>query len=502
MIWRIARKELLGNLITLRFSVGTALFLALVVLFTSVLIGEYRQKLERYNGQVARNSEELRQLMTFRNLKPTVYKPPEVLSVFSKGLEDNIADEVQISINAVPVPKGAYTAKNPLLSVFPVLDIVLIFKLVISILILLFVYDAISGEKEDKTLALMLANLIPRHQVLLGKFLGGMITIAIPITIGFLAAGLILSVSPTVNLTASEWVRIISMYFISLVMVGVLCCMGLFLSSITKQASQTLISLFFLWVLLVIVAPNSNTYLAARINPVESRREIDSQLTEFRGELRNKVRDFYRQYPRTDYYYVQSDATEPGGYYHWYASKSQVRLEQELYAFSEPLQIDYADRAWQLEKSYLESLKKQKKLASTLSLISPLSVYEILVSALARSDAASFERFYEQAVEYRRQLIDYLYDKKAFSSIRYFATVKEEHLFDVKNIEEYSALRKKYENVKAEHLNLDDLPRFSFKPESPADTLKKILPGFGLLCFIGVLFFICAFVAFLKYDVR
>jgi len=99
-------------------------------------------------------------------------------------------------------------------------------------------------------------------------------------------------------------------------------------------------------------------------------------------------------------------------------------------------------------------------------------------------------------------LIDYLYDKKAFSSIRYFATVKEEHLFDVKNIEEYDVLRKKYENVKAEHLNLDDLPRFSFKPESPADTAKRILPGVGLLFFTGVLFFICTFVAFLKYDVR
>jgi len=502
MTWRIARKELLGNLITMRFSVGTALFLALVVLFTSVLISDYRQKLERYNGMMTKNSEELRQLMTYQNLRPTVYKPPEVLSVFSRGVEDNIAKEVQISIASVPVPKGAYTAKNPLLSVFPVLDIVLIFKLVISILILLFVYDAISGEKEDRTLALMLSNDVPRHQVLLGKFIGGMITISIPITIGFIAASLILSVSPTVNLAASEWLRIVLMYLVSLIMAGALCCLGLFFSSITRQASETLIFLFFLWVLFVLVVPNSSSFMAAKISPVKSRREIDSQITEFHRELGNKVRDFYRQYPRTDYYYVQSDATEPGGYYHWYASKSQVRLEQGLYAFSEPLQIDYADRAWQLEKSYLESLKKQKKLASTLSLISPLSVYEILVSALAKSDAASFERFYEQAVEYRRQLIDYLYDKKAFSSIRYFATVKEEHLFDVKNIEEYSALRKKYENVKAKHLNLDDLPRFSFKPESPADTLKRILPGFGLLCFIGVLFFICAFVAFLKYDVR
>jgi len=502
MTWHLARKELLANLITMRFSIGTALFLALVVLFTSVLIGDYRQKLERYDELVAKNSERLRNQMSYQNLKPDIYKPPEVLSVFSKGVEDNVAKSAQISIDTVPVPSGAYTAKNPLLSVFPVLDFVLIFKLVISILIFLFVYDSISGEKEDRTLALMLSNGIPRYQVLTGKFIGGMITISIPITIGFLAAGLILSVSPIVALTASEWLRIVLMYIVSLIMVAALCSIGLFFSSITRQATSTLTFLFFVWILFVLVVPNSSTYLAARITPVESRRGIDSRTAEFQRELRKKYYEFMRQNSYSDYYYVQSDETEPGGSYHWYATKCQVRLEQQLYAFITPLRMDYADKTWLLEKSSFESLKQQKNLSDMLSLTSPLSVYEILISGLSRSDAASLERFYDQAAEYRRQFIGYLYDKKAFSSIRYFATVKEEDLFDVKNNEEYSLLRKKYEDQKALPLNLEDLPRFRYQPESLADTVKRILPGVGLLFFTGVLFFICTFVAFIKYDVR
>ncbi len=501
MTWRIARKELLGNLITLRFSMCTALFLALVVLFTSVLISDYRQKLDHYNERVARNSERLRNQMTYKNLKPDIYKPPEVLSVFSKGLEDNISKEVQIIINAVPVPKGAYTAKNPLLSVFPVLDIVLIFKLVISILIFLFIYDTISGEKEDRTLALMLANCIPRHQILFGKFIGALITISIPITIGFLTTGLILLLSPVVDLTSSEWFLIVLMYFVSVIMVGVLCSIGLFFSAITRQASQTMIFLFSVWVLLAFIIPNSSMYLASWLKPIEPQRTIDLQASEVQGEFRNRTRELMANNPPSGYH-IQSDTTEPGGYYHKFASKSLIRDRQKLYSVAIPIAIEYADKELQVRKSYLESMKRQENLAAKISLLSPLSVYEMLISRLSGTNAVNFERFYEQAGDYRRQIIEYLYSKKAFSSIRYFATVKEEHLFDVKNVEEYSALREKYANNNPEPLNLKDLPRFTYRPGIITDTVKGILPNLGLLFLTGALFFVCAFVAFLKYDVR
>jgi hypothetical protein len=134
MIWKIAKKELLLNLLTLRFAVGTILFLALAVLFTSVLLSDYRQKQEGYNKRVSMNNDELRQLMTYQNLKPTIYKPPELLALFSKGVEENMGNSARVSIGEVPMPTSAAATKNPLLSVFPLLDVVLIFKLVISVL--------------------------------------------------------------------------------------------------------------------------------------------------------------------------------------------------------------------------------------------------------------------------------------------------------------------------------------------------------------------------------
>ncbi len=182
MIWKIARKELLSNLLTLRFAVGTVLFLVLSVLFVCVLLGDYREKLEDYDRLVSRNSDELRQLMTYQNLKPNIHKPPEILAIFSKGVSENMGNSARISIGGVPeitsattqdialarsdlmslgrIPeaKSATASKNPFLAVFPVLDVVLIFKLVMSVLAVLVAYDAISGEKEDETLKLTLSN--------------------------------------------------------------------------------------------------------------------------------------------------------------------------------------------------------------------------------------------------------------------------------------------------------------------------------------------------------
>lgn len=503
MVWRIAKKELLLNLLTLRFAVGTILFLALAVLFTSVLLSDYRQKLEGYNKRVSMNSDELRRLMTYQNLKPTIYKPPELLALFSKGVEENMGNSARVSIGEVPMPTSSAATKNPLLSVFPLLDVVLIFKLVISVLAFLLAYDAISGEKEDGTLALTLSNSVPRHQVLFGKFIGGMITLAIPITVGFLMTSLILSLSPMVQLTGGIWGRIALMFFVSLIMVGVLFNLGLFFSSMTKRASDTLMLLLFLWVVFVLIIPNGSTYLAAQFKPIDSPEKVGLRQREIWDRFGKEVNDFSRKIylPGNS---IQSDASEPWGWYHRFATKNLILYKQKLNAFAEPKRIKYADEAWQADRDYLESLKRQKEMADFISRSSPISVYEMLISSLSRTDIFSFEEFSRQARVYRQQMIDYLYNHKAFSSIRYFATVKEEHLFDVQNIssEEYGILRKKYDSEEPSPLNVSDFPQFRYRPESAAETMKRILPDVALLCVMGVLFFLCAFVAFLRYDVR
>ena len=202
-IWIIARKELLSNLMTLKFAVGILLCLILVLLFTYVLMEDYQQELYMYTKSVSKNKDEMGQIRVYRNLKPIAYKPPQVLSIFSQGLEKHLGSSVLISLREMPVLRSAYTTSNPLLSVFPLLDFSLIFKVVMTILALLLAYNAISGEKEDGTLSLMLSNSVPRYRILLGKFLGGLLSLTAAISIGFLAGMILLQSSSMVSLTSS-----------------------------------------------------------------------------------------------------------------------------------------------------------------------------------------------------------------------------------------------------------------------------------------------------------
>ena len=53
MIWAIAKKEILLNLMTFKFAVGTIVFVALTAVFTPIMAKDYQRRLEDYNGTVA-----------------------------------------------------------------------------------------------------------------------------------------------------------------------------------------------------------------------------------------------------------------------------------------------------------------------------------------------------------------------------------------------------------------------------------------------------------------
>jgi hypothetical protein len=144
-------------------------------------------------------------------------------------------------------------------------------------------------------------------------------------------------------------------------------------------------------------------------------------------------------------------------------------------------------------------MMRQKELAGFISRISPISLYENLITSLSRTDVPSFEGFARQLREYRQQIIDYLNNMKAFSSTRYFAAVKEEYLSDDSELG-YGELREKYSDKST--LDVSGVPRFRYRPESVAITMKRVLPDVVLLCFVSVILFMCAFAAFLRCDVR
>ena len=514
MIWKIAKKEFLLNLMTFKFAVATVVSIVLTVIFISILAKDHHQRLRAYHDNVARNEAELRKVKVYKNITPTIFRPPSVLSVFSEGLDKRIGDSATIWLTNVPEISPAAAEGNPYQSVFPVFDTSLIFKIVIGVLALLLAYDAISGERERGTLKLLLSGTTRRYEGLLAKLLAGLLGLVVPVTITF-AVGLVILLSfPMVGLTGSDWVRIGLMYLASLIFVSVMYNAGLLFSCLTKRSAISLVLGLFVWILFVIVVPNASAYLAAELHPVEPQEKIDGQLVALRQEW---ISELNRGAPEPPGYMQSGNQGAFGHGYSRVLNRPYMEYLQKLHPLEYPLRIRYADKFWEVERSYLNSLCEQKNLADNLSRISPISLYERVMSTLAGTDMVAFQRFMNGVRTHRTEIVEYVRSKtEGFSSPSFFTPCTEEEMAQyekffvqeklAQNEAEMTRLRQARmawlkSRAEVPNLDLQDCPRFTAVPGALGN-LRSAIPDLALLIFANILFFAIAFAAFVRYDVR
>ena len=88
---------------------------------------------------------------------------------------------------------------------FPLIDLTFIVAILLSLAALVFSYDAVCGEKEDGTLKLMLANGVPRSQIILGKILGGIATLLVPFLVSLSLGLIIILFNPRIGWRGADW---------------------------------------------------------------------------------------------------------------------------------------------------------------------------------------------------------------------------------------------------------------------------------------------------------
>lgn len=516
MIWKIAKKEFLLNLMTFKFTVGAVACVALTAVFMPILAADFRQRLETYSRNVADNEAELRTVKVYWNIKPTVYRPPAVLSAFSAGLEKQLAGAARIELDKVPDLSVTERKGNPYLPVFSVFDESLIFKIIISLLALLVAYDVISGEREQGTLKLMLSGAAARPQVLLGKLLAGMVTLSVPVTITFVVGLVILSSSPVVALSSVDWARIGLMFVASLAFTLIMYQLGLLFSCLAKRSAISMVLGLFLWIIFAIVIPNGCVHLATQVRPLEPEEKRDSQMMSLResldAELSNVKVDSSGAITRSD-----ADGAF-GGYYTKRIDKAWLNARRKEYSLTLPIKIGYADKLWEIEHGHLDSFFRQKQLANSLSLISPISTYENVMAILAGTDLTSFQHFMNQVRTYRNQVVEYVRSNSDdFSSACFFATCTEEEaaeytrlLLEIERAEDEQAKARAKQVLKeweeknepsAASLSLQDFPRFRYRP-SLVEDVKTAIPDMAVLVVANAALFAMCSSAFMRYDVR
>ena len=257
-MWHIAKRELYDNLNSLRFALTTVLLLGLMLTNAIVHLREHPKRIQNYHNAIAGYQNRLASHAEDSSYKLAeqgpgyLYKKPSALRFCAEGGETFLPSNAEGGFlrwgKGPPLEESfwilGYPSATPdLHNVRPnvtKVDWGFITGYGLSLIALLFTFDSISYEREQGTLRLMFANSIPRHTVLIGKFLGALISINIPFTLAVLVNLLVISTSGDVHLSAEAWGRLGLIFFITLLYISLFLALGLLVSARVQAVSYTI----------------------------------------------------------------------------------------------------------------------------------------------------------------------------------------------------------------------------------------------------------------------
>ena len=399
-MWHIAKRELYDNLNSLRFALTTVLLLALMLTNAVVHLQNHPKRIQEYRASVTKSLTDLTvrtdSLYNIAQQGPgLLYKKPSPLRFCADGGEAFLSDVVggaflwSISGSSGRL-KGFwrldYPAATPnLINIRPdvtKVDWAFIIGYILSLIALLFTFDSISGEREHGTLRLMLANAIPRHTVLIGKFLGALISISIPLSVAVLMNLLVMSTSSDVHLGADAWGRLGIIFFIAILYLCLFLALGLLVSARVQRRAVSLVILLLAWVIFVVFMPST---LAAIVSGFSSPMSTD-ELWKRRGQL------YEARWERYDTHLPKE-------------SEPAKRME-----FEGEHVIQEAQEQERLSQEQLAQKTAQAQLARTITRISPVAIVQHLLESFAGTGFNRHLQFTENTQRYARQFREFVVD--------------------------------------------------------------------------------------------
>ena len=496
----LLRREILAHLITFRFAVTVIACLLLVVITTFIRIDDYEQRLAIYNAARDVHRDELLSTRTYSFLMPKVDRPPNPLSIFNAGMDNRLGNTLRIYYTLVPVlwDAQAHSSGNIFIDHFYRIDLVFIFQFVLSLLALLFAYDAIAGERETGTMRLTMSHPVRRGSILGAKYLGAMTCLILPLIMSFIIALIWIVSTGSIVFSGDDFLRIAGILLTSIIYLSAIYLIGLFISAWVHRTATALMLSLFVWVVLVLVYPSLSVFAADQFTSQRNSR-ISYSYNQSQ-QILQKVNKAEKEYLMNDGVEGESDGFNMDfqkSAIHIGVSREATRLEFKAYdwwwihpeseknvphviryhQFLALSRIDAAEKIGLVRLPALEQSRfRRARIARNLLRLSPAAMYNLATQAWAGTDLYGVVDFFETARQYRRTLVNYFYDKDAFSSRQWFASDK---------------------GV----INLDDLPRFVYQHVDLWTNASRALPDLQLLLLLNIALFLATFAIFVRQEI-
>lgn len=482
MILQFIKKEFLESISGPRFIITFAI--CAILILTSIYTGYELYKTE-YSSYITSKNENIKALENsggYQELKSKgskTFREPSRMGIFVKGVDSSIGRASLVNDDPSFVIRDSRFGLNPVFAMFGELDLAFIVKIILSLFALLYSYNIISGERELGTLKLVMSYPASRASFVIGKTVGGLLTLLLTLIIPLLLGLLMLLFFFDVNFSVSEWSRIALMVLVFSLYLGVFYTIGAFMSAMTKNSFVSFLLALFVWVLCIVVLPKGAVELAGQVSPAPSPDVVESE----RAAL---TRNYYENYKALALKYfkeAQKTQSEPG--------EMNNAIDKAFTQARKEAEASRMEKEEPLIQAYERKQLKLLQTAEAFSRISPTSCLTLAANRLGTTDAELRNRFLESL-----RIFKEVYLKYADEQIRKNPDKRGGGV--MVNIND-SGMQMEVPDYKIE---LPGMPEFSIEEESVASVVEAIIPDILILTVFFLLLFAGTFIAFMRYDVR
>ena len=465
MLSLLIRREWLGHLRSFRFAAASILCFASVLGSIVLSALSYDAARVERSALVARHHQEVLSYYAWTPLMwggVRVDKPLNPMSLFTR--DPDRGHLTVASVNAYWEPTFIDAGlQNPLSRLTATVDLEFVIVAVLSLLAIVFSYDAVCGEREQGTLRLALSYPVSRGHFLIGKWVGGFLALAAPYLTALIGGGLVLSLGFDFGLDRTAWTGLALLITASLLYLFAIFGLGVCVSIFVGRSVTSIVLLLLIWSMAVIVVPSLAPYAAARFSPVPSPGQIEKQKQANRRDIETRTLRARDRKPPSAF----------DSWLLWAAWSNRVRRDQFL---------EQMDMAESINERFRHDMARQVDLAKNFSRISPAASFRLIAASLSATGPRETERFWQALVEYRRELCRFAYDSWA-------EMATDNHKRRLAGLEVQSTY------------HIERYPRFDYQYVGLGERLEEALDDVLLLCLWCALFLVAGYAVFSRGDI-
>lgn len=528
MIRTIIRREFLDNILSFKFIACVLVAVVVSLASTALLTRDYQDRLRNYDKGVASAKEALTKIPVYSCLKIKLYRKPTPLSIFIAGIERKVGSYAEIPIAPMDIPtslQGGVT-KNEFAAIFSIFDFSSVIVIIFTILAIFLSYDSISGEKEDGLLSLALSNSVPRHKILLGKYLGALVSIAVPLGFCFVLGTLFVLFSKNVEADSDFFLSMGLLFFISLLYLSCILLLGILVSSRTKTSFSSLLLLLGFYLVFTFLIPQALKNYSANATARRAN-NVENNLGSMMNEMNRKKDEAYTRTPYKKQWIIPNDAYHMqlyGGVIENRIISPAARENRMLgNSWSIPLEREYVQKVYDLKNKDMSIEEDIRNDTYKLLAVVPSSNFGRIAELVADTGEDSLSRYLRHVALYWHEYMRYLDEKDAFRWRFKYPGPEEQTPYEKALIEKitddstellksskrwWARYQGKYleeamnYRPKLTFLNLEDLPAFKSPELGVTERLQGSLLNIVILVFYNLLFFVLAYFSFSIYDPR